>query len=483
MNEQDIVDSINDIYKNSLPNEVRSRIEKYFIPSNEEKRNNAEIPTPVILVNEMLNIIPVGYWKTPKTYFEPCCGKGNFVLGIFDKLYEGLEESIPNKTERIRIIMKSIYYSDITPMNVFITTELLKCHIQYYTGNNEMDYSFNSYVGDTLQINLEEQFNIKGFDAVIGNPPYNGSGSVGIGNSIWQKFTTNALNYWIVKNGLLLFVHPSGWRKPDSKRGKYLNMFDLMTNENQMVYLEIHGLKDGLKTFKCGTRYDWYLIEKTRKYKESVVIDEENKKNKLDLSNFKWLPNSNIQKIKSILANDDDIRCNIIYSTPYHSVLKKQMSRTQNEEFKYECIHTTPKAGPRIMYSNVNNKGHFGISKVIFGDSGISNPIIDMDGNYGMTEHSMAIQVSTYDEANNISNAIKSDNFMNIIKSCSFSTYQLDWRIFKEFKNNFWKEFVLIPRELSPKIVMIKIKRNRKLNMFSDISSTIAPEVIANISM
>ena len=477
MNKQEIINSINEIYKNSSPNEVRFRIEKHFIPTDEEKRNNAEIPTPVILVNKMLNVIPAGYWKTHKTFFEPCCGKGNFVLGIFDKLYEGLEESVPNKTERIRIIMRSIYYSDITPMNIFITTELLKCHIQHYTGKNETDYSFNSYVGDTLKMNVEEQFNINGFDAVIGNPPYNGSGSVGTGNSIWQIFTTTALNNWIVKNGLLLFVHPSGWRKPDSKRGKYLNMFDLMTNKNQMVYLEIHGLKDGLKTFKCGTRYDWYLIEKTRKYKESIVIDEENKKNEIDLSIFKWLPNSNIQKIKSILANDEDIRCNIMYNTPYHSVLKKQMSHTRNEEFKYECIHTTPKTGPRIIYSNVNDKGHFGISKVIFGDSGISNPIIDMEGNYGMTEHSMAIQVSSYDEANNITNAIKSDSFKNIIKSCSFSTYQLDWRIFKEFKNDFWKEFVLIPKEqpieisVSSKIFMIKIKRNRKLNMLGEISS------------
>ena len=474
MNKQEIINSINEIYKNSSPNEVRFRIEKHFIPTVEEKRNNAEIPTPVILVNKMLNVIPAGYWKTHKTFFEPCCGKGNFVLGIFDKLYEGLEESVPNKTERIRIIMRSIYYSDITPMNIFITTELLKCHIQHYTGKNETDYSFNSYVGDTLQMNLEEQFNINGFDAVIGNPPYNGSGSVGTGNSIWQNFTTTALNNWIVKNGLLLFVHPSGWRKPDSKRGKYLNMFDLMTNKNQMVYLEIHGLKDGLKTFKCGTRYDWYLIEKTRKYKESIVIDEENKKNEIDLSIFKWLPNSNIQKIKSILANDEDIRCNIMYNTPYHSVLKKQMSHTRNEEFKYECIHTTPKTGPRIIYSNVNDKGHFGISKVIFGDSGISNPIIDMEGNYGMTEHSMAIQVSSYDEANNITNAIKSESFKNIIKSCSFSTYQLDWRIFKEFKKDFWKEFILIPKEqpievsVSPlQKIMIKVKRNKKLNILS----------------
>jgi hypothetical protein len=80
-------------------------------------------------------------------------------------------------------------------------------------------------------------------------------------------------------------------------------------------------------------------------------------------------------------------------------------------DFVFPCIHTTPKTEPRIMYSKVNNKGHFGVSKVIFGDSGISNPIIDMEGKYGMTEHSMAIQVSSIDEAINISNAIKSKKF------------------------------------------------------------------------
>ena len=102
----------------------------------------------------------------------------------------------------------------------------------------------------------------------------------------------------------------------------------------------------------------------------------------------------------------------------------------------------------RVFYSKVNNKGHFGISKVIFGDSGISNPIIDMDGIYGMTEHSMGIQVSNNEEANNISNAIKTEKFGNIVKSCSFSTYQLDWRMFKEFKKDFWKDFVDEPNSV-----------------------------------
>ena len=75
----------------------------------------------------MLNIIPIEFWTTPKKVFEPCCGKGNFVLGIFDKFYNGLKESIPDDMERCRVIMKDcLYYGDLTTMNVFITTEILK---------------------------------------------------------------------------------------------------------------------------------------------------------------------------------------------------------------------------------------------------------------------------------------------------------------------------------------------------------------------
>jgi hypothetical protein len=437
----EIINTIREIYSHTTPGNIRCSIDKHFIPTPEEKKNNAEIPTPVYLVDEMLNKIPTEFWTKSKAVLEPCCGKGNFVLGIFDKFYEGLKEEYEDKIERCNIIItKCLYFADITPINVFITTEILKCHIHSYTRQEELNYSFNSYIGDTLL--MEDHFKVVGFDAVIGNPPYNASGAIGTGNTIWQKFTTSALKIWLIPNGYLLFVHPSGWRKPDSQMGRYLKMFDLMTKENQMLYLEIHGLKDGKKTFNCGTRYDWYLIKKIEKYKDTVILDENNKKEIIDLKCFEWLPNSNITEIAGLLATNGSAKCNIMYNTPYHSAIKKQMSHIQSGDFVFPCIHTTPKTEPRIMFSKVNNKGHFGISKVIFGDSGISNPIIDMEGKYGMTEHSMAIQVSSIDEAINISNAIKSKKFDRIVKSCSFSTYQIDWRMFKEFKVDFWREFV-----------------------------------------
>ena len=87
-----IVNDITKTYSRAAPHKLRGLIEKHFIPTNEEKKNNAEIPTPVCLVDDMLNVIPEEFWKTQQKVFEPCCGKGNFVLGIFDKFYEGLKE-------------------------------------------------------------------------------------------------------------------------------------------------------------------------------------------------------------------------------------------------------------------------------------------------------------------------------------------------------------------------------------------------------
>lgn len=78
----------------------------------------------------MLDKMPVDFWKTKNKVFEPCCGKGNFVMKIFEKFYNGLEEKYPNPSKRCKIIItKCLYFSDITPMNVFITSEILKCLI------------------------------------------------------------------------------------------------------------------------------------------------------------------------------------------------------------------------------------------------------------------------------------------------------------------------------------------------------------------
>ena len=420
----------------------RIDIANFFIPSNEEKKKNAEIPTPVFLVNEMLDKIPEGFWTTPKKVFEPCCGKGNFVLGIVDKFYNGLQQILPNQQERCNIILNDcLYYADISQNNIFITTQLIKFYLQYKLQSKLQKMNFNSYKGNTLELDIQDKFGIDGFDAVIGNPPYNSSGDTGTGNTIWQHFTKVSLNQLLQNNGYLLFVHPPGWRKPNTKRGKFYGLYKLMTQENQMIYLSINGIKDGQKTFKCGTRYDWYLIQKTPKYTTTIVNDEKNNRLIIDMNKFNWLPNYNIDLVCKLIEGDNKL--NILCDFSYSRLDRKNVSKNKTEIFKYPLIYLTPSKGIRYMYSKINDKGHFGISKIIIGETGMTNAIFDFKGEYGMTQDSFGIITNNLNEGNNILKAIKNEKFIKFIKeSCSWSNFRIDFRLFKDFNKNFWKEFL-----------------------------------------
>ena len=416
--------------------ELSSLIDEYLIPQELEKKSNAEVSTPFRLRQEMMDKVPIDFWKSIQKVFEPCSGKGGFLLDIIDRFMIGLHDMIPDEQIRYKTIVEEcLYFSDINPTNIFI------CKLLVDPYNH---YALNYYEGNTLELDIQEKWNVDGFQAVIGNPPYNASGDTGTGNTIWQDFTKKSLNQFLTPHGYLVFVHPPGWRKPNTTRGKFYGLYDLMTYHHQMHFLSIHGIKDGQQTFHCGTRYDWYMIEKTPKYTTTLVNDEKGNELIVNMNYFKWLPNYNIDTIKNILAtHHDEDRCPIIYDrTAYGADKKDRISKTKSDVFKYPCIHSTPKCGTRYMYSKCNDKGHFGVPKIIFGESGIHNPIIDIDGLYGMTHGAMGIEIDSEIHGQHLSNALTSPAFMDVVKSCNFSSFRIDWNIFKDMKKDFWKEFI-----------------------------------------
>ena len=156
----------------------------------------------------MLEKIPEEFWKEKYKVFEPCCGKGNFMMKIFENFYNGLAEKYPKPLNRCKIIItKFLYHSDITPMNVFITTEILKCEIQPRRGNEkEIKYSFNSNVGNTLEFDINKKWCIDKFDVINGNPPFQDVNASGDNKSYLEftKYFINLLN----DNKYLLFITP-----------------------------------------------------------------------------------------------------------------------------------------------------------------------------------------------------------------------------------------------------------------------------------
>jgi hypothetical protein len=432
---------------------VREFLQLKLTPNIENKKNNGEVFTPEFLIKEMLDKLPKKVWSNPDLkWFDPAVGVGNFMIFVYYRLMENLKTSFPDDIKRkAHVIKNMLYMSELNPVNIKECRKLF--------GND-----LNIYEGNTLKMNIEDVFGINQFDIIVGNPPFNNSqnatGKRGGGDSLWDKFVKLSLDL-LNKNGYLVYVHPSGWRKPNSEKSKTHGLYKLMTKDNTMLYLEIHDSKDGLKTFKAGTRYDWYVIKRTENNKHKTIIkDQLGVASELNLNKLDFLPNYNLKLVLPLLAKVDDIKCPIIYNRTNYGSDKKGsgdyesrkgwVSSKKSDVFKYPLIHSTNKdkinkqtgdivSGIRYMYSSRNDKGHFGVKKVIFGESGINDVIIDLEGIYGMTNGAMAIEISTKKEGEELKKYLLSPEFKEVLKACKWGNFRVEWTLFKYFKKDFYK--------------------------------------------
>jgi len=404
-------------------------LNKYIEVGQQEKKKYGEVFTPLSLVKDMVSNLPNDVWSNPNLkWLDPANGMGNFPLVVIYKLMKGLEQWEPDPNKRYKhIIENMIYVCELQPKNSFMYLSLVDpiddLAVNLYCG---------SFLDDGFDKHKREVWNVDKFDIVMGNPPYNGAEKGG-GNSLWDKFIRKVLKNILSDNGHLLFVNPSAWRKPPSPRSKTRDLWKLMTSDNQLKYLEIHSSKDGQKVFNAGTRYDLYLIERAKKYENSIIIDELGEENIIDCDEWLFMPNYNIDKVRNILGDGADI----IFDRSMYASDKDITSNEKDEEYKYELIHSTPKKGIRYMYSN-EIIGHFGVPKVIFGESGINHVVIDMEGKYGITNSSMGIKVDSLEDAEKLKEYLLND-FSDIIKGCMWGNFRIDWRLFKYLKKEFWK--------------------------------------------
>jgi len=432
LSEKNIIKRVQNIQK------IQELINSYLGVSDIEKTTMGEVFTPFWLINKKLDLYDKDDFKNPHfKWLFPSGGIGNYQFCVIERLMEGLKEWEPDDEKRYKhIIENQIYTCELQSKNIFIYLMLFDIDNKY-----NMNYYHGSFIdGEGFNAHLKKEWNNIEFDRSPENPPYNGpqkaKGKKGGGDLIWDQFVIKTIEL-LKTNGKMTFVHPAAWRKPESEKSKTKGLYKLMT-DNQIHYLEIHNSVDGKKTFKANTRYDFYLLEKTKPYKNTKIVDEDGVVNDINLKDWTFLPNKNYDLIKPLIAKNEET-CNIIYNRTNYGTDKDWISTKKDETYKYTLVHTTPKKGTRYVYSSRNDNGHFGISKIIFGDSGIYDVIIDMKGEYGMSQHSMAIPVTSITEAEQIKKVLLSNEFEKIIKATSWGNYAIDWRMFTYFKKDFWK--------------------------------------------
>jgi len=433
-----------------------------------EKDRFGEVFTPPELINAMLDKLPPSVWTDPtKKWLDPAAGFGNFFMEVYPRLMKSLENVISEPSERRRhILSEMLYMVEYNPESCQRIRENQMFVAE--AGGTEGTVGVNLFCGSFLDLDPSSSaafsFGTTAFDIIVGNPPFNADqkheGKKGGGANLWPEFVEKSLRGDLLKpDGFLLFVHPALWRKPPSPRAPTL--FELMTHENHMLYLEIHDKPDGKRMFGVQTRYDFYVIQKRKptpgvSTSTTFIKDQRGQENpSFDLSLWKFLPNHSYEIIKHLLRSPDDTsEPFVIFSRGRYGTDKPWVHDEQRTSEDIPLIHSTPLTGPRILWSDSRVKceddddcaAMVGVPKVIFGESGINKVVIDVEGRYGMTQGAIGLKIPGVNpdqqnaEARRMAAALESDIFFRILDAMSFSNFRIDWRMFLYLRPEFYKD-------------------------------------------
>ena len=417
--------------------DIIRRIRKYNPIGSIEKDLYGEIFTKFWLINEMLDKLPENVWTNPYLRWADLCnGVGNFMVVIIQRLMIGLEKWQPDENKRYKhIVEKMIFVAELQEKNMF----LWMVSIDPYS-----EYNLNIYCGSSINNpdfddHMKNVWKISDFDVIVGNPPYHKKiEGNNINKPIWHFFVDKYLDL-LKKDGYMVLVHPSGWRSVKTFKDIKEKMLS-----NDIIFLKMNSFKDGQEVFNAAINFDYYLLQKSNNDIKTLVICEDKSQIEIKISKLGVIPSENINEILSLFAKEDEDKVNIIANSSYHHT-RDHVSKNKTSEFKYPCIYTvkSPDKGnlPTYYWSNTNNKGHFGVSKVIFGN-GASGVITDPNGEYGLTQFAYAI-VDDIENLENIKTALQSEKFIkNIMLFKNSLGDKYNRKLLNNFRKDFWKEFI-----------------------------------------
>ena len=306
------------------PLELLELIDSCLKPKLKEKQENGEVFTPMRFVFQMLDHLDNHYIKehgrsifteAKFKWFDPASGMGNFPVGVYLKLMEGLKTQMPNDEERKKhIIENMLYMSELNKKNVFISRQIFDI-------NNE--YNLNIDEGDTLELDTGRVWGIqqKSFDVVLGNPPYNKGGirshtgkQLGEKNeTIWTTFIEKSFDEWLKPDGFLAFINPLSWlKKSHSLHNKML--------EKHVVWLQLWDNSQSKGMINADIPISLFVLQ--------------NKKN----TTHKTTEITSILKRRSLTTTSNEY-LNPNYSIPlaFHSIFNKLIGfiETRNLQLEY----------------------------------------------------------------------------------------------------------------------------------------------------
>jgi site-specific DNA-methyltransferase (adenine-specific) len=256
--------------------------------------------------------------------------------------------------------------------------------------------------GDFLSLEFTDDrgLNMK-FDVIVGNPPYQNSNEKNQGSSgkLWMKFVKKSIDL-LDKGGYLAVVHPIGWRR---SKNRYWN-------EIYQTYQILTCKLEPDINWNVGVDVDYYLLKNAPYITPTEVIY---KSGDIDLVDFRKIDGLLTNKLDNhilnkIVSNDRGLNFQIVHS---HDVRRDHMSKDRSAKHIYPIKHT----GSQDVYWSSQKHVWQNEKKVLISRSGYLLPFFD-EGMLGTTSESMAVKVSTREEADYIINLLNSSLYKFLLQ-------------------------------------------------------------------
>ena len=372
--------------------EIEEYINKHLPVKNLEKAKYGEVFTPSALIKKMLAQLPTSCWSNPEfKWLDPCAGTGNFLIHVYQRLMEGLENAFPNKSKRSKhIIENMLYMVELNSKNCDICRQL------FGQGANIDCLDFLEYNKDIV------------FDCIIGNPPFQDDITIsGAGgkSKLYERIFIKSLTK-LADNGYLSFLVPDNMISGNGNVGyneliKYDVQFVSLNSEIQRHFPKIQ-------------QYICYFIMQKKIVKGKTVIENN------DGSDFttelldrpvnpvrNWTPY--VEKhIKKYIT---DIKNEAVYNRG------KQLSLYNGS--KYPLIYTSSK---KLRTNKLELAPGLNIKKaVIFAISPNLEFEMDYTGKYGVGPNTFYIPFKTFAQGKLLEAFLKSDHYKTIALACKTS--------------------------------------------------------------
>ena len=389
----------NKTIEDMTPDQIEDFITHHLPVKNLEKAKYGEVFTPSALIKKMLDKFPATSWSNPDSkWLDPCCGTGNFLIHVYQRLMSGLKTEFPNEDKRsAHIIENMLYMVELNEKNYDICRKLFGSKANIVCSDFLADKQF---FGENI---------LEAFNYIVGNPPFqedntvNGSGGK---SKLYERIFSKSITL-LKDNGYLSFLVPDNMLSGNGN----VAYNTLIQNNVQFVSFnkEIQTFFPRIQQYIC-----YFLLQKQNPKTSVTVIENTNgeifKTRLLDRA-VNPVRNWNPYVEKLLRQYITNVKNNAVYNRG------KQLSLYNGT--KYPVIYTSSK---RLRTNKIELAPGLNIKKaVIFAISPKLEFEMDYTGKYGVGPNTFYIPFNTVTQGRRLEAFLKSHHYSVLALACKTS--------------------------------------------------------------